>query len=66
MVGIITSLAQGGEDIKESTNPKHPDYQGHPGRMLLLPSPTGLGFCAMMMLILILEGTLGESFHHEK
>ena len=63
-MGIITSLAQGGEDVKENTNPKHPDYQGHPGRML--PSPSGLGFCVTMMLILILEGTLGESFHHEK
>jgi len=31
-MGIITSLAQVvGEDIKESTNPEHPDSQGTPG-----------------------------------
>ena len=30
-MGIITSLALGGEDVKESTNPEHPDSQGTPG-----------------------------------
>jgi hypothetical protein len=63
-MGIITSLAQWGRRCQEKHKSQTPDYQGHPGRML--PSPSGLGFCAMMMLILILEGTLGESFHHEK
>ena len=30
-MGIITSLAQGGEDVKENTNPEHPIIKGTPG-----------------------------------